>query len=107
MHFISFGTVGGTVGARAEATIVKEQNEKMLASVAAATLGTIVSAKTVVDLIGEVSLKTTNPVQVGLVCRARCTACRAALPVYSPTKSTDPLQARLMPAAVCCVAREQ
>eukprot|EP00752_Nemacystus_decipiens_P011639 g10334.t1 len=61
LHFISFGD--GNASTTGEAATVKEQNEKMLASVAAATLGTVVSAQTVLDLIGASSIKTTNPVQ--------------------------------------------
>ncbi|CAN0290066.1 unnamed protein product [Ectocarpus sp. 6 AP-2014] len=59
LHFMGFGH-----GAPAEegGDTVKEQNEKMLASVAAATRGTVVPAQTVVDLMGESTIKTTNPV---------------------------------------------
>lgn len=44
--------------------MVKEQNEKMLASVAAATKGTVVPAATIVDVMGGATIKTTNPVLV-------------------------------------------
>lgn len=66
LHFIGFGH-----GAPAEegGGTVKAQNEKMLASVAVATRGTVVPAQTVVDLMGESTIKTTNPVLV------RCCGC--------------------------------
>lgn len=46
------------------ADTVKEQNEKMLASVAGATSGTVLAAQTVVDVMGESTIKTTNPILV-------------------------------------------
>lgn len=52
-------------GGRAS-SVVKEQNERMLASVAAATRGTVALAKTIVDIMGESTIKTTNPVLVSL-----------------------------------------
>lgn len=45
---------------------VKEQNERMLASMAAATRGTVVLAETIVDIMGESTIKTTKPVLVSL-----------------------------------------
>eukprot|EP00903_Cladosiphon_okamuranus_P012111 g11364.t1 len=60
LHFVSFGDADNAAEA---ASTIKEQNEKMLVSVAAATRGTVVPAQTVVDLIGDASIKTTNPVQ--------------------------------------------
>lgn len=45
---------------------VKEQNEMMLASMAAATQGTVVQAETIVNIMGESTIKTTNPVLVSV-----------------------------------------
>lgn len=59
LHFISFGDGSGVSD-----ITVKEQNDKMLASVAGATRGTVMPAQTVVDLMGESTIKTTNPILV-------------------------------------------
>lgn len=44
--------------------MIKEQNEKMLASVAAVTGGSVLFASNVVDVMGAASVKTVNPTLV-------------------------------------------
>lgn len=45
---------------------MKEQNEMMLASMAAATQGTVVEAETIVNIMGESTIKTTKPLLVSM-----------------------------------------
>lgn len=44
--------------------VIKDQNEKMLGSVAAVLGGTVMTASTVVDVMGSSSVKMVNPVMV-------------------------------------------
>lgn len=74
LHFVSFGSssikseVGeGAATAVASAgaaldDVIKDQNEKMLGSVAAVLGGTVMTASTVVDVMGSSSVKMVNPV---------------------------------------------
>ena len=59
------------------AETIKEQNEMMLASVSAATKGSVLSATAVVDGMGESTIKTANPVLVRWIFCCRSHLCKA------------------------------